>query len=274
MIHQPDAVLRLLEDDDPATLSLVKSQLAQKGAADLEELRALLASANGAAASHLREIVGQIEMRDAERIFGEICSGFEEHGDLEAAAWRLAAAFMPGEDQTLDQRLLDAWGVEVTHRLRKATTANDRIETLVEFLGEDLRFHGNAEDYNNINNSLLPEVIETRAGIPITLSLVYMLVGKRAGLTVQGVGLPGHFIIRHGENFFDPFHSGRRIGLDQCRALVARCGLALSSHHLLPVTPRQMLARILRNIHSLAKPCDETLTEKVAAWIASLESHR
>ena len=162
----------------------------------------------------------------------------------------------------------------MTHRLRKAATSNDRIETLVEFLGQDLRFHGNADDYHNINNSLLPEVIETRAGIPITLSLVYMLVGKRAGLAVQGVGLPGHFIIRHGENFFDPFHSGQRIGLDQCRAVVARCGLALSSHHLLPVSPRQMLVRMLRNIHAIAEPSDESLAKRVAAWIASLEAHR
>jgi len=274
MIHQADAVLRLLGDDDPSTLALVKSQLAQKGAASLEELRALLAAADGAAASHLREVVGQIEMRDAERIFEECCAGFDEHGDIEGAAWRLAAALMPGEDFGSDQRLLDAWGVEVTHRLRKAATSNDRIETLVEFLGQDLRFHGNADDYHNINNSLLPEVIETRTGIPITLSLVYMLVGKRAGLAVQGVGLPGHFIIRHGEHFFDPFHSGQRIGLDQCRAVAARCGLALSSHHLLPVSPRQMLVRMLRNIHAIAEPSDEPLAKKVAVWIASLEAHR
>ena len=91
MIHQPDAVLRLLGDDDPSTLALVKSQLAQKGVDDLKELRALLASAEGAAAAHLREVVGQIEMRDAERIFGEFCAGFQEHGDIENAAWRLAA---------------------------------------------------------------------------------------------------------------------------------------------------------------------------------------
>jgi len=274
MIRQPDAVLRLLGDDDPTTLALVKSQLAQKGADDLEDLRALLAAADGAAAAHLREVVGQIEARDGERIFGDFCARFEEHGDIENAAWRLAATLMPGEDYTSDQRLLDAWGVEVTHRLRKAATANDRIETLVEFLAEDLRFQGNTDDYHNINNSLLPEVIETRAGIPITLSLVYMLVGKRAGLTVEGVGLPGHFIIRHGENFFDPFHAGQRIGLEQCRAVVARCGLALTRHHLLPVTPRQMLARILRNIHALAEHSDEPLAAKIAAWITSLESRR
>jgi regulator of sirC expression with transglutaminase-like and TPR domain len=101
-----------------------------------------------------------------------------------------------------------------------------------------------------------------------------MLVGKRAGLTVEGVGLPGHFIIRHGENFFDPFHAGQRIGLEQCRAVVAHSGLALSRHHLLPVTPRQILVRILRNIHSLAEPSDEPLADKVAGWIASLESDR
>jgi regulator of sirC expression with transglutaminase-like and TPR domain len=273
MIHQRDAVLRLLRDEDPSTLALVKSQLVQKGADDLEALRLLLASADRVAAVHLREVVSEIEKRDADRVFADTCASFEDHGDLESAAWRLAATFMPGEDFSTARNLLDEWGVEVTHRLRKAVTAHDRIETLVEFLGQDLHLRGNEDDYNNINNSLLPEVIETRLGVPITLSLVYILVGKRAGLTVHGVGLPGHFIIRHGENFFDPFHGGQRIGLEACRAIVSHCGLALSSQHLLPVTPRQMLARILQNIHSLAEPSDEALAEKVAGWIAILRTH-
>jgi len=274
MIHQRDAVLRLLRDDDPSTLELVKQQLAKRGVGALEELRVLLGSADPVSAAHILDVVNEIEMRETDTIFGQLCASFDEHGDIEDAAWRLAATFMPDSDFGEDRRLLDRWGSEVTHRLRKAASSRDRIETLVEFLAHELRFHGNADDYYNINNSLLPEVIQTRAGIPITLSLVYILVGKRAGLTVHGVGLPGHFIIRHGEDFFDPFGEGRRIGLEECRWLVAHHGMALSAHHLLPITPRQMLVRILGNIHAIAEPRDPPLAEKVAGWIASLRSDR
>jgi regulator of sirC expression with transglutaminase-like and TPR domain len=234
----------------------------------------LLGSADPVSAAHILDVVNEIEMRETDSIFGQLCASFGEYGDIEDAAWRLAATFMPDADFGEDRRLLDRWGAEVTHRLRKAASSRDRIETLVEFLAHELRFRGNADDYYNINNSLLPEVIQTRAGIPITLSLVYILVGKRAGLTVHGVGLPGHFIIRHGEDFFDPFGEGRRIGLEECRWLVAHHGMALSAHHLLPITPWQMLVRILGNIHAIAEPRDPPLAEKVAAWIASLRSDR
>lgn len=203
-------------------------------------------------------------------IFAQLCHGFEEHG-LENAAWRLAATFMPGDDFVAHRQQLDRWGAEVSHRLRKAATPLDRIETLVEFLGQELRFRGNEEDYYNVNNSLLPEVIETRVGIPISLSLVYMLVGQRAGLSVAGVALPGHFVVRHGEDFFDPFRGGRRIGLDECRWLAEQRGSPLSARDLEPATPKQMLIRILGNIRLIAKPSDPPLAAKISRWIDALQ---
>ncbi len=270
MITQRDALLRLLRDDDAETVSLVKSELAQKGTETLEELRILLAAADAVAAAHLRDVLRAIEMREADTIFMQLCGRFEEDGDLEDAVWRLAATFLPREDFLIPRQLLDQWGAEVLRRLSKAATSHDRIETLVEFLGDELRFRGNAEDYYNINNSLLPEVIETRVGIPITLSLIYMFVGRRAGLKVEGVGLPGHFIIRHGEDFFDPFNSGRRLGLDDCRALAAECGSPLRASDLQPATAKQILIRVLGNIFTVAKPSDPPLASKVSDWIEAL----
>ena len=270
MTTQLNALLRLLRDDDPETVALVKSGLAERGIETLEELRKLLAAADPVAATHLREVLQQIEMREADTIFARLCEGFDEYGDLEDAVWRLAATVLPGEDFLAHRRQLDQWGAEVSRRLRKAGTALDRIETLVEFLGDELRFRGNAEDYYNINNSLLPEVIETRVGLPITLSLIYMFIGRRAGLKVDGVGLPGHFIVRHGEDFFDPFGGGRRLGLDDCRALAAQRGSPLSARDLKPTTPKQMLIRILGNIYSVATPSDPPLAAKVAHWIKAL----
>jgi regulator of sirC expression with transglutaminase-like and TPR domain len=126
---------------------------------------------------------------------------------------------------------------------------------------------GNVEDYENINNSLLPEVIDTRLGIPITLSLVYILVGRRAGIPISGAGLPGHFLIRHGQNFFDPFHGGVRVGLDECRARVAQHGLALTASTLQPFPAPQFLARILNNLLALAEESDPPLAAKIARWI-------
>ena len=274
MTEQHDALLRLLHDDDPATLHLVKAQLARRGAAALPELRAWLAGADAVAARHLRAVIAGIEAGAADAVFGKLCADFGPDGDLEEAAWLLAATFLPGDDFARQRALLDAWGAEVARRFRKAESDLDRIEMLVEYLGDEVRLHGNVEDYHNLSNSLLPEVIDTRLGIPVSLSLIYILVGKRAGIPISGAGLPGHFLIRHGQNFFDPFHGGNRVGLDECRARLAQQKIALLPSHLQPVAPPQFLARMLANIHALAEESDPPLAAKMDGWIAALGAGR
>jgi regulator of sirC expression with transglutaminase-like and TPR domain len=271
-MHQQHAILKLLQEDDRETLALVKAQLGKRGLGALPELRDLLGAADPRSAAHLRDVIAEIEHRHAETIFEQLCASFGEHGPIEEAAWRLAAIFLPAEDFGTARGLLDHWGAEVSRRLGKAETGRDRIETLVEFLGMEVGLRGNEGDYYNLNNSLLPEVIETRRGLPITLSLIYMLVGGRAGLTLHGVGLPGHFIVSHGKSFFDPFHGGRELRLDECRDLLQQQKLALMPAHLQPVTPRQMLARMLSNIHRLAEESDPPLASKIAHWLELLQA--
>ena len=268
--RQHAALLRLLADDDQATVALVKAQLANSGPEVLDDLREIEAVADVLAAFHLRDVIAEIEEHSAERIFAERCARFGENGDLEEAAWRLTAVLLPGEDDTEARALLDEWGREVERRLRKAATALDRVETLAEFLNYDQKLRGNDGHYYDLRNSLLPSVIESRLGIPISLALVYMLVAKRAGLHVDGIGLPGHFVVRHEEIFFDPFHGGRRIGLEECKVLLAAQNLTLLPQHLIPATPAQMLVRMLTNIRYIAEPTDPPLAAKVAEWIEAV----
>jgi hypothetical protein len=272
MIDQRDALLRLLQDDDPATLTLLKTQLVHRGSVALPEFRALLADAEPPVARHLREVIARIEAGNLEEAFAQLCAGFGPESNLEEAAWRLSALFLPGEEFGRQRALLDQWGAEVARRLEDAETEIDRIETLVEFLGEEANLRGNEEDYYNISNSLLSEVIDTRLGIPITLSLIYVLVGQRAGIPISGVGLPGHFLVRHGQNFFDPFYGGKRVGLDECRARLHEQQIALSPVHLRPVSAPQFLLRMLNNICVISEKSDPALAEKVTGWMDLLKA--
>jgi regulator of sirC expression with transglutaminase-like and TPR domain len=269
-IRQRDALLRLLDDEDVATVSLVKAQLAAGGPKMVGILRKLESEAPPLASFHLRDVIAEIEEQTAETQFVQLCRTFGEHGDLEKAAWYLAAALLPGEDFEDSRQLLDHWGHEVRYRLRKADTAIDRVETLAEFLNLEQRLRGNDDDYYNLRNSVLPAVIDSRLGIPISLSLVYMLVGRRAGITVDGIGLPGHFIVRHQDVFFDPFHGGRRVGLDECKALLEQQNLTLLPQHLAPTSSRQMIVRTLTNIYYIAEQSDPSLAAKVSEWITLL----
>lgn len=113
---------------------------------------------------------------------------------------------------------------------------------------------GNVEQYYDPDNSFLNRVLDTRRGIPISLSLVWMEVGRRAGIEVVGVGLPGHFVVYANGQMVDPFHYGEAIGFDEAAALVASAlggQPRLDRSWLSPVETPEVIRRMLRNLETI-----------------------
>lgn len=135
-----------------------------------------------------------------------------------------------------------------------------------------LGFHGAAPNYNDPTNSFLSEVIDRREGIPITLSLVYMEVAQRVGLRCDGVGYPRHFIVRCGEPesplYIDPFNQGARLDRAELMAGLrgANVGGAAPEAMLCAVTRRQILQRMLSNLHGLFRE-----RRDLERWLATVE---
>jgi regulator of sirC expression with transglutaminase-like and TPR domain len=163
----------------------------------------------------------------------------EEYGDVDVEA-------VLGE--------LDAMAHDVRPRLRGPLAA--RVAGLSRYLFHELGFRGNTQNYYDPRNSYLNEVLDRRTGLPITLSLVAMAVGTRAGLEVQGVGLPGHFVARavapeEEGVLFDPFHNGRLLTPSQCEALVEQVTGArfhATADNLAAATPHAITVRLLSNL--------------------------
>jgi len=142
-----------------------------------------------------------------------------------------------------------------------AASPHARIRALNEFLFESEHFVGNRERYEDPRNSCLNEVIDRRTGIPITLSLVYMEVGRRAGLNVEGVNFPGHFLVHVSEDdtargrvIVDAFHSGALLSEQDCRRLLQKhvgSEVAFSKSLLTPATRNQVIVRMLLNLKRL-----------------------
>lgn len=133
-----------------------------------------------------------------------------------------------------------------------------RLHRLRRLLFEEQGFRGNTEEYFDPRNSLLNDVLDRRLGIPITLSLVFMEVGRRLGLPVDGIRLPGHFIVGfRGDDehlLLDPFHGGAIVTPEGCETVVSRAlgrPVTLTASHFAPVTNRQFLTRMLNNLKSI-----------------------
>jgi regulator of sirC expression with transglutaminase-like and TPR domain len=184
--------------------------------------------------------------------------------DLARAALTIARLEYPhlGFDRSLDT--LERLGQRAAARLSPGSGAplRERVAALNQLLFDEERFAGNRAHYEDFRNSCLNIVLERRLGIPITLALVYIEVARRAGLTVLGVGFPGHFLMRvpaapesggH-DLLLDPFNGGTEIDVEDCRALLNRHlgmlneDVPLDPALLRPCAPRHMLARMLNNL--------------------------
>lgn len=129
------------------------------------------------------------------------------------------------------------------------------VDDLRRHLFGDLGFHGNRRRYDDPRNSYLDHVLAQRTGIPITLAVVMIEVGRRLGIPLDGVGMPGHFLVGLGDGWFvDAFDGGRLLDAEGCRERfleLAGPGAPWSDELLAPVRPQAVLARVLANLRQL-----------------------
>ena len=128
------------------------------------------------------------------------------------------------------------------------------VDALIRHLFGQEGFAGDRDDYHDPRNSYLDEVLRRRVGMPITLAVVVVEVGRRLGLDLVGIGMPGHFLVRElddPDGFIDPFHHGTRISASACEArfrALHGAGARFHPGYLLPVAPRSIVQRVLNNL--------------------------
>jgi len=134
----------------------------------------------------------------------------------------------------------------------------ERVERLSNFLFVEQGFAGNSNEYDDPRNSFLNDVIERKLGIPISLSVVYIEVGRQLGLDLHGVSFPGHFLVKAvdelGELIIDPFNQGCILSIDDIRARLHQVygeEMELQPELLKAADARQILSRMLRNLKNI-----------------------
>jgi serine protease Do len=141
----------------------------------------------------------------------------------------------------------------------KAATAAARFAVLRRVVFEELGFHGSRHEYYHPANSHMHRVIDDREGLPISLSVFYICLAKHFDLQVEGVGLPGHFVVRelHGDDvsqLIDPFEGGKLLSREAADKLVrANAGVPLTDEMLIPTDEKTILRRMASNLIGAAE---------------------
>jgi regulator of sirC expression with transglutaminase-like and TPR domain len=187
--------------------------------------------------------------------FAEMIRRPEAEIDLARTALLVAAENDPTLDVDAEMARLDAWAQELGRRLDPSWNNLQRLARLRAFMYEELGFKGDVRGYYSPQNSLLHSVMTRRLGIPLTLSIVFMEIGWRLGIPFEGVGFPGHFLVRltgePGDLLLDPYDHAVSVHEEDCRRMIQ-----LTTGGTVPYDPsmirslgkRDMLARLLFNL--------------------------
>ena len=253
----PVGDLALLASPDPRARLAAEGRLKAAGPAGIEALTRLLRCDPLPAGFRARasELLGSILHETALAAFTRAVPD-PQAPDLWAGAVAIAAEGHPGLDAAAIDGRLEALVVGAQAAAPAGAPVPDRAQRLTRWLFEEQGFHGDVAAYGDLRNSYLPDVLERRLGIPVTLSVLWMTLAKRLGMSVAGVGLPLHFVARcEGEDgpfYVDAFH-GTVLDREGCRQLVARAAgreVSLPDRAFQPLRPGEVLTRILRNLRA------------------------
>jgi regulator of sirC expression with transglutaminase-like and TPR domain len=179
----------------------------------------------------------------------------DEQINLAKAALYIAQEEYPDLDPQEYINALDTMAEEVQERLPSSRYPLRMIQSINQYLYDDLGFAGNKTDYYDPRNSFFNEVIDRRLGIPISLAVVYLEVARRIDFPMVGVGMPGHFLIRPDvpeiDIFVDAFNGGEILFAQDCQERLSQIyqqPMTLKPEFLAVVNQRQILARLLTNL--------------------------
>ncbi|MEM6730177.1 MAG: transglutaminase-like domain-containing protein [Myxococcota bacterium] len=173
---------------------------------------------------------------------------------LDLGALLIAAQAQPELEVQRWMAKLDAMAEHIRAPIPDSAPSDERFEALRIYIHRTVGLSGNVDDYYALQNSYLNRVIERGLGIPITISVVYLELARRIGVPLRGIGFPGHFLIEHTdtpEGYVDPFDPTELLDTDDLAAMLHRASQGqarLEAEHLMPVSNREILTRMLVNL--------------------------
>lgn len=244
------ALVKLLNDGDAATVRAVVEALSAAGPAAIEALRDAAQSDDALLRVRARPLLQKLLAEQAMDTLAALVA--QPDPDLERGLVLLAQTEHPELELSAVAGDLD----DVAHTARAAMEGAEpgemQVERFLEALFSIERFRGNTDAYYDPRNSMIDHVLRERTGIPVSLAAMAMLVGRRCGLQLDGIGMPAHFLVQitaGGEKYIiNTFSGGQVMSREACRGLLAGMEPAFKDEFLAVVSDRALLERMFRNL--------------------------
>jgi regulator of sirC expression with transglutaminase-like and TPR domain len=270
-----EALLSLLDDPSAAVRQGLLAYFNDLGPAAAPFLHEVAYGPNRLLAPHALKILEELKFSDP---VGEFRSFIRSlNYELETGALLLARTVSPKLDIGECCAALDAIADRCRELMAEPCSPREKCRVLNRVMFHEWGFRGNVENYNDPQNSLLDQVLIRRQGIPISLSIVYLLVAGRIGLELEPVGLPGHFVVgsyRERPPFFiDPFEQGIFRTREEIYALLRARQIVPRASDLAPTPVREVLCRSCRNLASHYAAAGDTVRAQLfASFIEEFEA--
>jgi regulator of sirC expression with transglutaminase-like and TPR domain len=245
-----DAFLSLLDDTSPAVRRALLSRFNELGLASAPFLEAIARGTNRVLARHATWFLEELKFSDPVTEFRGFIRSLQY--ELESGSLLLARTVSPQLDAGECCGQLDKIAARCRELIVEPSSAREKCRVLNRVLFHEWGFHGNVENYTDPRNSFIDQVLARRTGIPLSLSIVYLLVAERLGLELEPVGLPGHFIVGCFTDevpfFIDPFDRGIFRDAEEIFDLLRANNIKPKATDLAPTPVREVLCRSCRNL--------------------------
>lgn len=252
-----NALIRLLSDDDPAVQAMVRARLMDMGSMAGPALWKACLESSGLARNRIAAVLARLSPDAGQELAlydWQVLTEGDRVPDLEQGVALIARSNYADLDWTPYSRELDRMADELTIRLSGAADSTGVVQAAAEYLFQDQHFAGpDMKDYDP-DDSYMNRVLDRRRGLPISLSVVCLLIGQRLSLPFHGIGLPGHFIVMYqtpeAEVLFDPYHGGMTVSRERCEELLIQRQYTHTEEYFEPYSNRMILARMLGNLRN------------------------
>jgi regulator of sirC expression with transglutaminase-like and TPR domain len=247
---EQEALLSLLDDTNSTVRRALLARFAQIGTAAAPFLQTIAQGSNRILARHAAWFLEELKFSDPVAEF----RGFirSQNYELETGVLLLARTIEPRLDVGACCAELDAVADRCRELIVEPSSMRERCRVMNRVLFHEYGFHGNVENYTDPRNSFIDQVLKRRTGIPISLSVVYLLVAERLGIDLEPVGLPGHFIVGCFADdlpfFIDAFDRGVFRDADEIFELLRANNIVPKQSDLAPTPIREVLCRSCRNL--------------------------